>query len=193
MARLPRSFYNRPTLKVAQDLLGQLLYRKCRMQNSKCKIISGVIAEVEAYIGKDDPACHACKGLTPRTEVMFGPPGHAYVYFIYGMYHCLNIVTEKENFPAAVLIRAVVPVSGIEVMRRNRRLKKSANDDILADGPGKLCQAFKIDKSLNGTDVVCGKKLWVERSRKIDHHHIKKTPRIGIREAKNRKWRFLLE
>ena len=99
MARLSRSFFNRSTLKVASDLLGQLLVRKYRGRLTKV-----IITETEAYIGQNDPACHACRGLTPRNRVMFGPAGHAYVYFIYGMYFCLNIVTEAEGFPAAVLL-----------------------------------------------------------------------------------------
>ncbi len=172
MARLPRSFYNRPTLQVARDLLGQLLVRKYRG-----KLRRYVITEVEAYIGQDDPACHACRGKTPRNQVMFGPPGHAYVYFIYGMYFCLNIVTERKGFPAAVLIR------GIKTL--------STPADGLYDGPGKLCRELKITKSLNGADVVRGDKLWVEPGRKPTR--IQKTPRIGIKKGRNKQWRFLIK
>jgi DNA-3-methyladenine glycosylase len=180
--KLRREFFHRPTLKVAQDLLGKYL----TVQKGK-KILSGKIAETEAYIGSDDPACHASRGMTPRNRVMFGPPGHAYIYFTYGMYHCLNLVTEKEGFPAAVLIRAIEPVQGVKLMMRRRGTKKIKN---LTNGPGKLCQALSLDRSLNGEDL-CSGRIWVE-DRGVKASKIKSTPRVGINQGKNKKWRFYI-
>jgi DNA-3-methyladenine glycosylase len=174
MPRLPRSFFNRPTLKVASELLGQLLVRKYRGRLTKV-----IITEVEAYIGQNDPACHACRGLTPRNRVMFGPPGHAYVYFIYGMYFCLNIVTEAEGFPAAVLIRGAQVPAGVSAV-----LGKT-------DGPGKLCRELKITKALNGIDLIKSDKLWVEKA--TFSGKIVRSPRIGIRQGTDKLWRFNLE
>ena len=132
MKKLQRSFFEQPTLQVAQELLGKILVI------GDC---SGRINEVEAYIGQDDPACHACCGKTKRNEPMFGPAGHLYVYFTYGMYHCVNIVTEKKDFPSAVLIRSIEPIDGIETMKKRRN-----RTDHLTDGPGKLCIALDITK-----------------------------------------------
>jgi len=173
---LTKNFYQRKTLSVAKDLLGCFLIRKVGR-----KIIRGKITEVEAYIGEDDLACHASKGRTPRTEIMYGHAGHAYVYMIYGMYHCLNIVTEKKDFPAAVLIRAL-QIKGIEHKKTN--------------GPGKLCQFLKIDRKLNGWDLTRGDKLWIEKSYKVlKVHKVRKSKRIGIdyaRHCKHYLWRFTL-
>lgn len=169
---LKRNFYKRYTLTVAQDLLGCFLVRKIGG-----KIIKGIITETEAYIGEDDLACHASRGRTPRTEIMYGEAGHAYVYMIYGMYHCLNIVTEKKNFPAAVLIR------GIKIIKSGKEL----------NGPGKLCKFLKIDRKLNGWDLMKREKLWVERGVKIKKSDIKSDKRVGIDYAKHCKhylWRF---
>jgi len=188
MSRIKRKFYNRPTLQVARDLIGQLLVRKWRGKISKY-----IITETEAYIGQNDPACHAARGMTPRNQVMFGPPGHAYVYFIYGMYFCLNIVTEKEGFPAAVLIRGLVPEplspqeGGLYTSKGGIGL--SLQKEGLYDGPGKLCRELKITKDLNGADVVQGDKLWVESGKK--KLAIKRTPRIGIKQGQDKLWRFL--
>jgi len=181
---LPRSFYNRPTLTVARELLGtHLIYQL----NDHQRLI-GKIVETEAYIGEDDPACHAARGRTNRTEIMYGPPGYAYIYFIYGMYYCLNAVTEREGFPAAVLIRAVEPLEGIEEMRRFRH---NAAFHQLSNGPGKLCQAFGLDKSLNGADL-CGKELFIAAGNPPEDEEIVVTPRIGIREGWEHHWRFLI-
>lgn len=173
--RLGRDFFERKTLVVAKDLLGKFLVRK--MGN---RIISAQIIETEAYCGPDDLASHASKGKTPRTTVMFGPAGYSYVYLIYGMYHCLNIVTEKDGFPAAVLIRGVI----IEKAKR-------------IDGPGKLCRELKIDKTSNLLDLITSKQLWIEdRGDKPARGSIKATPRIGIdyaKEYKDKPWRFVLE
>src|SRR5881396_1200060 len=136
---LPVSFYARRTLTVARDLLGKHLVREISGTTR-----SGRIIEVEAYVGPHDRACHASKGRTQRTEVLFGPPGVAYVYLIYGMYHCLNVVTEREEFPSAVLIRA------IEI------------DGELIDGPGRLGRTLQIDRRLNRADLTTGESLWFE-------------------------------
>lgn len=171
MPRINRKFFDRDTLVVARELLGKYLCRRM-----KGKVISARITETEAYCGPNDLACHASKGLTERTKVMFGLPGHAYVYMIYGMYHCLNIVTEKGGYPAAVLIR------GLELES--------------CDGPGKLCREFRIDKKLNGIDICTSKKLWVEQDgSKISSSKIKKGKRIGIDYAgkwRDKLWRFSL-
>ena len=151
----------------------------------------GRIVETEAYIGPQDKACHASRGRTPRNEIMFGPPGHAYVYFVYGFHHMLNIVTERKGFPAAVLIRAVEPLAGVELMLSRRRTEKLHN---LASGPGKLCQAFAIDRALNGHDV-CGKLLYLEDHGEPAPSIIAK-PRVGVDYAdkwKHKPWRFLIK
>jgi len=136
---LPRIYFNRPTLTVARSLIGKYLVRSING-----RMLAGKIVEVEAYVGPQDKACHASKGRTQRTDVMFGPGGVAYVYLIYGMYHCLNVVTEREEFPSAVLIRA------IEL------------DGELIDGPGRLCRALEIDRRLNLVDLTIGESLWFE-------------------------------
>jgi DNA-3-methyladenine glycosylase len=184
-SKLPRSFYERSTIVVAKQLLGKYLVR----QHPKGNTV-GRIVETEAYVGPQDLACHASKGRTARTEVMFGPPGHAYVYFIYGFYHMLNLVTEAKDYPAAVLIRAVEPVDGIELMRSRRKNGLLRN---LASGPGKLCQAFGIDRSLNGADL-CGTVLFVE-DRGQPTPKFRATPRIGVDYAgkwKDKPYRFLV-
>ena len=187
MKTLDRKFYRRGTLQVARALLGKKLVRQIGHIR-----LSGMITETEAYCGSGDSACHAHRGKTQRNAVMFGKPGHAYVYFTYGMHYMLNLVTEEENNPCAVLIRAILPLDGINQME-SRRKKKGAE---LTNGPAKLCQAFSIDKSLNGWDLTCGKELWVENYKKIPAKSIITTPRIGIDyakdEHKNAPWRFLL-
>ena len=151
----------------------------------------GKIVETVAYVGPEDKACHASKGRTARTEVMFGPAGHAYVYLVYGFHHMLNIVTESVDFPAAVLIRAVEPVQGVDLMRTRRETELLHN---LASGPGKLCQAFAIDRALNGDDLR-GKVLYLEdRGEAVSK--VVTTPRIGVDYAgkwKNKQWRFLIK
>lgn len=181
----PRSFYNHPTLTVARELLGAHLVHQL---NDHQQLI-GKIVETEAYIGEDDPACHAARGRTNRTEIMYGRPGYAYIYFIYGMYYCLNAVTEREGFPAAVLIRAVEPLEGIEQMRRFRH---KAGRHQLSNGPGKLCQAFGLDKSLNGADL-CGSKLYIAPGIPPEADEIAASPRIGIRAGKEHPWRFYIK
>jgi len=188
MSILDRKFYHRDTLQVARELLGKKLVRRVNGLD-----LCGMISETEAYCGQADSACHAHRGKTQRNAVMFGKPGHAYVYFTYGMHYMLNLVTEEEENPCAVLIRAIVPLDGIKEME-NRRKKKGSE---LANGPAKLCQALSIDKSLNGWDLTLGRELWVEDYRKIPAQSIITTPRIGIdyakKEHRNALWRFLLK
>jgi DNA-3-methyladenine glycosylase len=185
--KLSRPFYSRSALNVASDLLGKVLVRRLRRG-----ILAGKIVETEAYVGPHDLACHASKGHTPRTAVMFGEPGHAYVYMIYGFHFCLNVVTEPAGYPAAVLIRAIEPVESIEVMRR---LRNNPERDIdIASGPGKLCKAMSIDKQLNGEDLL-GTTMWIE-DRKLDPGSIRTSPRVGVDyagEYKDKPWRFYVE
>jgi len=187
MSILERAFYARPTITVARELLGKKLVR----QTDGAKL-SGVIIETEAYCGSSDSACHAHRGKTPRNTVMFGRPGVAYVYFTYGMHYLLNLVTEEEGNPCAVLVRALLPLSGLEEMQSRR--KKHGKE--LTNGPAKLCQALAIDKSLNGWDLTLGERLWVENDQSVQTRDILSTPRIGIDYAreKDRKapWRFLI-
>jgi DNA-3-methyladenine glycosylase len=183
--KLTRAFYEQPTIDVAKQLLGKYLARK----HPEGQTV-GRIVETEAYIGPQDLACHASKGRTARTEVMFGSAGHAYVYFIYGFYNMLNLVTEAKDYPAAVLIRAVEPVDGIELMKSRRRLDNLRG---LASGPGKLCQAFAVDRSLNGADLF-GDVLYVE-DRGEPAPKFSATARIGVDYAgkwKDKPYRFLV-
>jgi DNA-3-methyladenine glycosylase len=186
---IQQAFFARPTLTVARALLGQRLVRELEGQR-----LSGLIVETEAYVGPNDSASHASKGRTPRTKVMFGPPGRTYVYLVYGMHYMLNVVTEQEDFPAAVLIRAVAPVEGLEVMQANRRLGHRANAPNLTNGPGKLCQALGIDQALNNWDITLGQKLWLEPGEPIPETEIATGPRIGIDYAqlkdRTSPWRF---
>jgi DNA-3-methyladenine glycosylase len=184
MVKLPRSFYEQATVDVAKQLLGKYLVR-----NHPQGLTVGRIVETEAYIGPHDLACHASHGRTPRTEVMFGPAGHAYVYFVYGVHYMLNLVTEAFNHPAAVLIRALEPIDGIELMQTRRKTEKRRD---LCSGPGKLCQAFAIDRSLNAADL-CGDTIHIDdRGESIPKLLAK--PRIGVDYAgkwKDKPFRFL--
>ncbi len=188
MCILNRKFYERGTLKVAKALLGTKLVRKINGLE-----LSGMIVETEAYCGEADSACHAHRGKTPRNAVMFGKPGHAYVYFTYGMHYMLNLVTEAEGNPCAVLVRAIMPVTGVKEMEARRKQKGSE----LTNGPAKICQALNIDKSLNGWDLTLGSQLWIENYKKIPAKSILATPRIGINYAKDKDrralWRFLVK
>ncbi len=183
---LPRSFYNRPTLTVARELLGARLVRIL----DGVKLV-GVIVETEGYIGEEDLACHAKAGLTPRTAPMYGPAGHAYVYFTYGNHWMLNAVTEGKGFPAAVLIRAIQPIEGVEVM-----LARRGGRDTL--GPGKLTQAMGITKSENNvnlTESTSG--LWIEAGQIIPEISVTKSPRVGLNNTPepwlSKPWRFLVK
>lgn len=183
-APLPRSFYERPTLIVARELLGKHLVR--RMGEV---FLVGKIVETEAYIGQEDPACHAARGKTARTALMFGPPGFAYIYFIYGMYYCLNAVTESHGFPAAVLIRAVEPLQGVEQMSLRRGTRRLEG---LTSGPGKLCQAFGLDSTYNGADL-CGDELYICPGESIPRAKQGCSPRVGISVGKEHPWRFFVK
>ena len=183
---LRRSFYSRSTLQVAQDLLGKVLVR-----DFDGRRLSGKIVETEAYVGPHDLACHASKGHTPRTSIMFGPAGYAYVYMIYGFYFCLNVVTERKDSPAAVLIRGVEPLENLDFMRKLRN--NPERDTNIASGPGKLCMAMSIDRRLNGEDLL-GQTLWIEE-RGLDSGKILTSPRVGVDyagEYKDKPWRFYL-
>ena len=184
--KLPRSFYSRSTLAVASDLLGKVLVRRLGDRS-----LTGKIVETEAYVGPHDLACHASKGRTPRTSVMFGPPGHAYVYMIYGFYYCLNVVTEPIGYPAAVLIRAIEPFESVDLMHELRNNPGDVTN--IASGPGKLCMAMSIDKQLNGADLL-GATIWIE-DRKFDPGPICTSPRVGVDyagEYKDKPWRFFV-
>jgi len=183
--KLARDFYEQPTIQVAQQLLGKSLVR-VHPQG----VTSGIILETEAYIGLEDKASHASRGLTRRNAVMFGPGGFAYVYMIYGLHHCLNVVTEREASPAAVLIRALQPGEGVELMRAWRRKQEIC---LLANGPGNLCQAFGIERSFNGIDL-CGDTLFVD-DRGGSPVDIVVTTRVGVDYAEHWKdmpWRFYI-
>ena len=189
--KLPRRFYDRPTLEVARDLLGKVL-----VHDRRGVLTSGVIVEVEAYIGESDPACHAAPGPTRRNALMYGRPGHAYVYLNYGIHHLVNIVTESPGSPAAVLIRALDPLDGIAVMRRRRsrsmkgrtrRPAASIATHDLCRGPGNLTMAMGIGLGENGLDLV-GDRLFLE-DRGIDAGAIVWGPRIGIRVGTETPWR----
>ena len=178
--KLNRDFFERPTLQVARELLGKQI-----VFNDKVQKLSGRIVEVEAYIGKNDPACHASKGKTKRTAVMFGPGGVSYVYFIYGMYHCLNFVTETENFAAAVLLRAAEPEDGLELMKQN---SPACSEKNLLRGPGRFCRSFGISKMHSGLDLT-GDSIYLE-DRNKEVKSIGKTTRFGIKDGADKLWRF---
>lgn len=181
---LPRDFYNHPTLTVARELIGA---RLARIQDGVR--LTGLITETEAYIGERDLACHAKAGRTPRTAVMYGPPGHAYIYFTYGHHWMLNVVTERENFPAAVLIRAIQLEEGAKIMSARR----GGRDTF---GPGKLTQAMGITKSENGLDLTAAASgLWIEAGISIPNSLVTKSPRVGLNTVPepwlSKPWRFL--
>lgn len=184
---LPRSFFNRPTRTVARELLGCRLVRKLGGTP-----LAGVIVETEAYIGERDLACHAKAGRTPRTQVMYGPPGFAYVYFTYGMHWMLNLVTEAEGFPAAVLIRALEPLEGIARMQELRGGRPLSQ---LASGPAKLTRALGIAREENGMDCCRpGSPLTLTRGEAVPPSSVATTPRIGLGQTPepwlSKPWRF---
>jgi DNA-3-methyladenine glycosylase len=185
-ARIPRSFFRHPTLQTARALLGM---RLVKLEDRRR--LSGIIVETEAYIGRDDLGCHASRGgFTPRNAMMFGPPGRAYIYFTYGMHWMLNLVTEEQDFPAAVLVRAMIPAEGRGVMRRRR-----SGHEPIAGGPAMLCQALRIDSHWNGHDL-CEKKsqLFLERAFSIPEEGVTTGPRVGLYTVpepwKSIPWRF---
>lgn len=178
---LPQSFYDRDPVTVGRELLGKLLLREL-----DGAVLAGRIVETEAYLATNDPASHAYHGRTKRNTAMFGPPGQSYVYAIH-RYHCLNIVTEREDVPSAVLIRAAEPLKGIDVMQTRRGTDHLAN---LASGPGKLCQAFAIDRAWNCWDVTAGQRLWVAASTSNAVIDVTITTRVGVTSAHNLPLRF---
>ena len=184
-ATLPASFYARPTSEVARRLLGQILVSELGGHRT-----AGRIVETEAYVGPEDPACHGYRGRrTRRNASLFERPGIAYVYFTYGMHWCLNAVTEREGFPAAVLIRALEPLEGVPIMRRRRR-RNAAPD--LCSGPAKLCQALGVSGNMDGMPLTGGR-LRIERNRARQRYAIIATPRVGIRHAVDWPLRFLIK
>lgn len=190
LKRLPRSFYLLPTLKVARELLGFFLVRRI----GKHRLV-GKIVEVEAYLGTKDPAAHTYRGRTQRNEVMFRKGGHLYVYFTYGMHFCSNVVTEEEGIGHAVLLRAIEPITGIEIMQDNRGLAKTGGAALslnLTNGPAKLCKALQIARAENGTDLL-GNEIFIAAGERIPQHGIRTSTRIGIRNAVEKRWRFYIK
>jgi DNA-3-methyladenine glycosylase len=180
---LSRAFYARPTLVVAEELLGKVLVHETRSGPT-----AGMIVEVESYIGEDDPACHAAAGLTPRNAPLYGPPGLAYVYLNYGLHHLVNAVTEAESRPAAVLIRAVQPLEGLQAMRRRRAGSgRPIPVDALCRGPGNLSRAMGISLAENRVDLTKSR-LRIEH-RGLEPGTVVWGPRVGIRVGTDRPWR----
>jgi DNA-3-methyladenine glycosylase len=185
VTRLARAFFARASTAVAPDLLGHVLVR--RLANGTA--LRARIVETEAY-DRDDPASHAFRGMTARNAVMFGQAGHLYVYFTYGMHHCMNVVTERVGHGSAVLLRAAEPLEGLEAMGRSRGTDRVRD---LCRGPARLAQAFGVDRSFDGVDLVRGNEVWIERGPPIDPTDILTGPRVGIRVGVDRPWRFWLD
>lgn len=178
------SFYARDTITVARDLLGRLL-----CHDSAEGFTAGIIVETEAYLSRDDPACHAARGITRRNAAMFGPPGSSYIYFIYGNHYCFNVVTAPQGVGEAVLVRALEPVAGLDLMKQRRRKKRLTE---LAGGPGMLCQAMGITADLNGRSLQAHP-LWICCGpEKYSRAPIELSPRIGISRGSDKLLRFYL-
>jgi len=197
VALIPRDFFARPSVPVAPDLLGCVLEHQ-----TAAGLVAVELTEVEAYAGEADPASHAYHGKTRRNAVMYGPPGHAYVYFTYGMHFCVNLVCLGEGTASAVLLRAGAVIEGEDLARARRTRPRGARGETvipfrdLARGPARLCQALDIDRSLDGADVcVAGSPLRVRwpRARTPDRSEIKTGPRVGIAQAAEVPWRFWLD
>jgi len=191
MSKLSRKFYSRKTGIVAQQLLGKILVHKTAKG-----IISGKVVETEAYLGQEDPGSHAYRGITRRNSIMFGPAGKAYIYLVYGNHYCFNVVTEKDGAAGAVLIRALEPKEGIQLMKKNRRIDGPFTR--LTNGPGKLTEALGITGSMNGVDLT-GNKLFImsqsssrEKVRPSTDLSIISTGRIGIRKGRNLPYRYYI-
>lgn len=182
MASLPLSFYARNTVPVARELLGKILQHDCNNGT-----ISGTIVETEAYLGTEDPASHAFKGVTRRNRPMFEEPGHVYIYFIYGNHYCFNVVAHPPDQAGAVLIRALEPIEGIELMQKYRRLSDKKN---LTNGPGKLTRALNLTKEHNGLTLTNGQLKIIEGS--TVQYKIIATPRIGIKQGTEKLFRFII-
>lgn len=181
MRPLSRSFYARPSLVVARDLLGRLLVRRLPDVT-----LVGRIVECEAY-QEDDPASHSFRGLTNRTEVMFGPPGRLYVYFTYGMHFCMNVVTGHDGEGSAVLLRAVEPLEGLDWMVERRGVTPAR---LLCSGPARLTQAYGIGRGHNGTNLLAGGDVFIAPGRRLPDARVGAGPRVGITAAAERPWRF---
>ncbi|MCO6458186.1 MAG: DNA-3-methyladenine glycosylase [Pirellulaceae bacterium] len=182
---MPRAFYDRPVVRVARELIGCLLVRETIEG-----LLVGRIVEAEAYLSQRDAACHAAAGQTRRNSSMFGPPGHAYVYAIHARY-CLNAVTEPAGTPSAVLIRAVEPLAGLSGMRQRRGREAVCE---LARGPGRLCEAFAIDRQLDGSDLTRGTDLWIAQDGyRLSRRDLARSPRIGVTSAHDLPLRFFLD
>lgn len=183
---LPQKFFQRDTLLVAKELLGKLLVRKI-----KNKILSGMIVEVEAYIGAHDPASHSYQRITPRNQIMYEEGGHAYVYFIYGSSFCVNAIAGRKGEGNGVLIRAIEPVEGIDEMTQNRGMDESVN---LTNGPGKLCEALEIDKAFYGTELFNrNSSLIICEYKKIKEDEIGISKRIGLKVGMEFDYRFFVK
>ncbi len=187
---LSRNFFSRPTRTVARELLGCLLVRRLNGHR-----LSGIIVEAEAYIGEEDLACHAKAGKTPRTQVMYGPAGFSYVYFTYGMHWMLNVVTESEEHPAAVLIRAIQPMEGVDVMQRLRGGRELSD---LCNGPAKLTQALSIARAENGLDLCHSDSgIVIEARQRLPNTSVFAGPRIGLGNTpepwKSKPWRYVVK
>ncbi len=183
--RLPRGSFAGSATEVAPELLGHVLAR--RLPDGA--ILRARIVETEAY-EQDDPASHAYRGRTPRVRVMFGPPGHLYVYFTYGMHHCMNVVTGPDGTGSAVLLRAAEPLEGMDRMSILRSTDRVRD---LCRGPARLAQAFDVDRSLNGADLVRGREIWIERNPWDVAAPIRRGPRVGIRVGTDLPWRFWID
>lgn len=187
--KLPKEFYNRDVNTVAKELLGKIF---CKTE--KGKLMAGRIVEVEAYAGAIDKSAHSYRGKTDRNKVMFGDPGHLYVYFIYGVHYCANVVTGDSGVGDAVLLRGIEPLTGLEEMIHNRAIgtgKKNSRLN-LTNGPGKICKSFGIDKLHNGKDLL-GEEVFICEGEKLVPYSIVETTRIGISKSKELKWRYYLK
>lgn len=189
---LTEDFYTGTTPEIARRLLGKHLCRQ-----TETGFYAGKIVETEAYLGEKDLAAHSSRGRTPRTEIMYGPPGHAYIYLIYGMYYCLNIVLQKEGTPEAVLIRSLEPLvlASEKILPKEKEYEGKKLEKIL-NGPGKLCREFQIGKDLNGANLTKRNGLWLENGEDIPPRKIVAAPRIGVdyaRHWKNRPLRYYIE
>ncbi len=184
-AVLPEDFYDRDTEIVSRELLGCVL--ECRTAEG---VSAGVIVETEAYVGEHDEACHAAAGRTPRTATLYGPPGTAYVYFIYGMYWCFNAVTRAEGLPSAVLIRALEPLSGMPLMQRRRPAARAETD--LTSGPGKLCAALGISGAHNGLSLATPP-VRILRGERVPDSAVEITARIGITRSADWPLRWIVK
>ncbi|HET9109430.1 MAG TPA: DNA-3-methyladenine glycosylase [Ktedonobacterales bacterium] len=185
IAPLPRAFYDRPTLEVARDLIGKTLLRRTAEG-----VAGGMVVETEAYVSAIDPSAHGFRGQTPRNRSMFGGPGRAYVYRSYGIHYCLNVVTESAGVAAAVLIRAIRPLVGVELMRLRRGEHTRERD--LARGPGRLCQALALTIADDGADLL-GPELWIGETPGLEGAlPVAATSRIGITQAADWPWRFVV-